>query len=69
MAQTAKKTKKVSNVYKAGPQYATFVQASEGGITEDQHKSLLKGESVTLTRIDKDTMNYLINNNLIIKGE
>ena len=67
MAEKTTKIKKPSNDYKATDAYKTFMPNS-GLLSEDQHDSLLKGESVDLTGVPDKQMAYLITNNLI-KGE
>ena len=67
MAEKTTKTSKPTNTYKATSGYKTFMSNS-GLLSEDQHDSLLKGESVDLTGVPDKQMAYLMTNNLI-KGE
>tara|TARA_Y100001963_G_scaffold89399_1_gene123463 strand:+ start:816 stop:1019 length:204 start_codon:yes stop_codon:yes gene_type:complete len=66
----AKKTKKSkpSNMYKATENYKKFI-SNEGSLTKEQHDLLLEGKAVDLTNAPEIEMKYLINNNLISKGE
>ena len=68
MAEKTTKTSKPTNTYKATDGYKTFM-SNQGLLTIDQHEKLLKGESVDLTGASSKQMQYLLSNNLIIKGE
>mgnify|MGYP003147836822 CR=1 FL=1 len=67
MANKTTKASKPKNIYEATDSYKIFM-SEKGLLTEDQHKGLLKGDSVDLTGASEKQMAYLITNNLI-KGE
>lgn len=67
MANKTTKESKPKNIYKATDGYKTFMP-DQGLLTEDQHKGLLKGDSVDMTGASEKQMAYLLTNNLI-KGE
>ena len=68
MAEKTAKTKNPSNDYKATDAYKTFMP-DQGLLTKDQHEKLLKGDSVNLSKASAKQMQYLVTNNLIVKGE
>ena len=68
MAGKKEKSSKISNNYKATDAYKVFMP-NQGALTEEQHNKLLKGDSVNLSKASEKQVQYLITNNLIVKGE
>ena len=66
MAEKTTKIKKPSNDYKATDAYKTFMPNS-GLLSEDQHDSLLKGESSDLKKLTPERLKWCLDNELITK--